>query len=127
MYIYTHIWQHEILIFDCNFYFDRSNLLLPKRGPHPLMPQKESRLPMPNTRVRTVPPWYSTPFAIVEYTRLCGPLKAALERLQELQREIEENERLQREREEEVHKGLIYFVENMFEVLSFIQVYLHKI
>ena len=40
--------------------------------------------------------------AIVEYTRRCGPLKAALERLHELQREIEENERLQREKELEV-------------------------
>ncbi|OWF37572.1 Dynein heavy chain 5, axonemal [Mizuhopecten yessoensis] len=39
--------------------------------------------------------------AIVEYTRLCGPLKTSLERLNELQREIEENERIQREREEE--------------------------
>ena len=40
--------------------------------------------------------------AIVEYTRLCGPLKAALERLHELEREIEENERLQKQQEEEV-------------------------
>ena len=40
--------------------------------------------------------------AIVEYTRLCGPLKAAQERMQELQREIEENERLQREKENQV-------------------------
>lgn len=44
--------------------------------------------------------------AIVEYTRLCGPLKSSLERLNELQREIEENERIQRERQEEV---IIYF------------------
>lgn len=35
--------------------------------------------------------------AIVEYTRLCGPLKAAIERMHELEREIEENDRLQRE------------------------------
>jgi len=41
--------------------------------------------------------------AIVEYTRLCGPLKTSLERLHELEREIEENERIQREREEEVN------------------------
>ena len=40
--------------------------------------------------------------AIVEYTRLCGPLKQSLERKHELEREIEENERLQRERENEV-------------------------
>ncbi|XP_035829673.1 dynein heavy chain 5, axonemal isoform X2 [Aplysia californica] len=39
--------------------------------------------------------------AIVEYTRLCGPLKSALERLHELEREIEENERLQKQQEEE--------------------------
>ncbi|GFN75495.1 dynein beta chain, ciliary [Plakobranchus ocellatus] len=39
--------------------------------------------------------------AIVEYTRLCGPLRAALERLHELEREIEENERLQKQQEEE--------------------------
>ncbi|KAK3577475.1 hypothetical protein CHS0354_032326 [Potamilus streckersoni] len=38
--------------------------------------------------------------AIVEYTRRCGPLKAARERLHELKREIEENERLQKERDE---------------------------
>ena len=40
--------------------------------------------------------------AIVEYTRRCGPLKAALEKMHELQREIEENERLQKEKEKEV-------------------------
>lgn len=40
--------------------------------------------------------------AIVEYTQLCGPLKNALEKVQELQREIEENERLQMEKENEV-------------------------
>ena len=40
--------------------------------------------------------------AIVEYTQLCGPLKTALEKTQELQREIEENERLQKEKENEV-------------------------
>ena len=40
--------------------------------------------------------------AIVEYTQLCGPLKTALEKVQELQREIEENERLQKEKENEV-------------------------
>ncbi|XP_067674368.1 uncharacterized protein [Haliotis asinina] len=39
--------------------------------------------------------------AIVEYTRLCGPLRAAMEKLSELEREIEENERLQRQQEEE--------------------------
>ncbi|XP_052807484.1 dynein axonemal heavy chain 5-like isoform X7 [Mya arenaria] len=39
--------------------------------------------------------------AIVEYTRRCGPLKSALERMHELQREIEENDRLQREKEKE--------------------------
>ena len=40
--------------------------------------------------------------AIVEYTRRCGPLKASIERMHELQREIEENDRLQREKEKEV-------------------------
>ncbi|XP_052089132.1 uncharacterized protein LOC127725852 isoform X10 [Mytilus californianus] len=39
--------------------------------------------------------------AIVEFSRLCGPLKAALENLHGLEREIEENERLQKEKEEE--------------------------
>ncbi|CAL1527205.1 unnamed protein product [Lymnaea stagnalis] len=34
--------------------------------------------------------------AIVEYSRLCGPLKSSLERMHELEREIEENERLQK-------------------------------
>lgn len=40
--------------------------------------------------------------AIVEYTQLCGPLKQSLERMHELEREIEENERIQREKENEV-------------------------
>ena len=40
--------------------------------------------------------------AIVEYTRRCGPLKAALEKMHELEREIEENDRLQKEKEKEV-------------------------
>jgi len=40
--------------------------------------------------------------AIVEYTRRCGPLKTSLERMHELEREIEENDRLQREKEKEV-------------------------
>lgn len=44
--------------------------------------------------------------AIVEYTRLCGPLKGALEKLHELEREIEENERLQKESQEEVWLNL---------------------
>ena len=35
--------------------------------------------------------------AIVEYTRRCGPLKAAMERMHELEREIEENERMQKQ------------------------------
>lgn len=39
--------------------------------------------------------------AIVEYTRRCGPLKAAMERMHELEREIEENERMQKLAEEE--------------------------
>lgn len=42
--------------------------------------------------------------AIVEYTRRCGPLKAAMERMHELEREIEENERMQKLAEEEVRK-----------------------
>ena len=40
--------------------------------------------------------------AIVEYTRRCGPLKAAMERMHELEREIEENERMQKQAEAEV-------------------------
>ncbi|XP_064629693.1 uncharacterized protein LOC135488785 isoform X2 [Lineus longissimus] len=39
--------------------------------------------------------------AIVEYTKLCGPLKQALERQHELEREIEESERLTQEKEAE--------------------------
>ncbi|XP_041355189.1 dynein gamma chain, flagellar outer arm-like isoform X3 [Gigantopelta aegis] len=46
--------------------------------------------------------------AIVEYSWLCGPLKAALERLTELEREIEENERLQRLQEEEWSRTPLY-------------------
>ena len=46
--------------------------------------------------------------AIVEYTRLCGPLKSALERVHELEREIEENERLRQQQEEEVGLCGIY-------------------
>ena len=40
--------------------------------------------------------------AIVEYTRLCGPLRAAMDRMTELQREIDENQRIQREKEQAV-------------------------
>ena len=40
--------------------------------------------------------------AIVEYTRRCGPLKASMERMHELEREIEENERMQKQAEAEV-------------------------
>ncbi|KAI8520697.1 hypothetical protein Bbelb_004510 [Branchiostoma belcheri] len=39
--------------------------------------------------------------AIVEYTQLCGPLQIAKERLQNLQDEIEESERLEKEQEVE--------------------------
>ncbi|KAL4232681.1 hypothetical protein ACF0H5_007369 [Mactra antiquata] len=42
--------------------------------------------------------------AIVEYTRRCGPLKAALEKMNELQREIEENDRIQKEKEKEAER-----------------------
>ena len=44
----------------------------------------------------------------MEYTRLCGPLKASLEKVHELEREIEENDRIQREKEEHVsdNRGL---------------------
>jgi len=38
----------------------------------------------------------------VEYTRLCGPLRAAIDKMPELEREMEENERLQKEKAEEV-------------------------
>ena len=40
--------------------------------------------------------------AIIEYTRLCAPLKAALERVHELEREIEENDRINKEKEDQV-------------------------
>ena len=40
--------------------------------------------------------------AIVEYTRLCGPLKASLEKQHELKREIEENERMTQNKEQQV-------------------------
>jgi hypothetical protein len=40
--------------------------------------------------------------AIVEYTKMCGPLKTALEKQHELEREIEEGERLSKEKEAEV-------------------------
>ncbi|XP_066278010.1 uncharacterized protein [Branchiostoma lanceolatum] len=40
--------------------------------------------------------------AIVEYTQLCGPLQIAKERLQNLQDEIEESERLEKEQEVEL-------------------------
>ncbi|XP_055889445.1 dynein axonemal heavy chain 8-like isoform X4 [Biomphalaria glabrata] len=39
--------------------------------------------------------------AIVEYSRLCGPLKSSIERMHELEREIEENERQQKLQEQE--------------------------
>ncbi|CAH1226669.1 DNAH5 [Branchiostoma lanceolatum] len=42
--------------------------------------------------------------AIVEYTQLCGPLQIAKERLQNLQDEIEESERLEKKQEVEVSK-----------------------
>lgn len=44
--------------------------------------------------------------AIVEYTRLCGPLKIALEKQNELLREIEENERVQQVKDEQVSAGV---------------------
>jgi len=40
--------------------------------------------------------------AIVEYTRLCVPLKAALEKQHKLEREIEENERIAKEKANKV-------------------------
>ena len=43
--------------------------------------------------------------AIVEYTRLCGPLRIALEKQNELMREIEENERVQQIKDEQVHSN----------------------
>jgi hypothetical protein len=48
--------------------------------------------------------------AIVEYTRLCGPLRASLDRMTELQREIDENQRLQREKEQAVSRGRAFRV-----------------
>ena len=47
--------------------------------------------------------------AIVEYSRLCTPLKAALDKSQELQREIEENERIQKEKENDVCFLFLFF------------------
>lgn len=63
----------------------------------------------------------------MEYTRLCGPLKGALEKLHELEREIEENERLQKESQEEVGLNLaislveysIHSHQYMFEIQCF--------
>ena len=43
----------------------------------------------------------------MEYTRRCGPLKTALEKMHELEREIEENDRLQKEKEKEVRIMII--------------------
>ena len=40
--------------------------------------------------------------AIIEFTRLCGPLKSALEKQHKLEREIEENERIAREKANKV-------------------------
>ena len=40
--------------------------------------------------------------AIVEFTRLCGPLKSALEKQNKLEREIEENERIAKEKANKV-------------------------
>uniref|UniRef100_A0A2C9K4Z2 AAA+ ATPase domain-containing protein n=1 Tax=Biomphalaria glabrata TaxID=6526 RepID=A0A2C9K4Z2_BIOGL len=43
--------------------------------------------------------------AIVEYSRLCGPLKSSIERMHELEREIEENERQQKLQEQEIRNA----------------------
>lgn len=48
--------------------------------------------------------------AIVEYTRRCLPLKTATERMNELEREIEENERQQKQAEQEVRNTCPYFI-----------------
>lgn len=40
--------------------------------------------------------------AIIEYTRLCAPLRTALEKQHKLEREIEENERIAREKANQV-------------------------
>ena len=53
--------------------------------------------------------------AIVEYTRRCGPLKSALEKMHELEREIEENDRLQKEKEKEVHTMYLYIMTFPFD------------
>ena len=47
--------------------------------------------------------------AIVEYTRLCGPLKTSLEKQHELKREIEENERMTQNKEEQVRERHVCF------------------
>ena len=73
--------------------------------------QKGSQSPDTNTGITIKNAKYSSEdaatlvqytIAIVEFTHLCGPLKAAQERVQELLREIEENDRLQREKEQQV-------------------------
>lgn len=40
--------------------------------------------------------------AIIEYSSLCGPLRSAIERQHQLEREIEENERIAREKARKV-------------------------
>ena len=44
--------------------------------------------------------------AIIEYTRLCGPLRSSLEKQHKLEREIEENERIAREKANQVRDQL---------------------
>ena len=53
--------------------------------------------------------------AIVEYTRLCGPLKTAIERMHELEREIEENARIQKEKEQAVSYLKLLFQSFLFD------------
>lgn len=50
--------------------------------------------------------------AILEYSRLCGPLRAAKERLDAIRREMAENERRKQEMENEVNFFLFNFSPN---------------
>jgi len=51
--------------------------------------------------------------AIIEYTRLCGPLKSALDKQSSLEREIEENERVAREKANQVQPSCPHLVDTL--------------
>ncbi len=43
----------------------------------------------------------------MEYSRLCAPLKASLEKVTELKREIEQNEQTEKEKLETVNSNIV--------------------